>query len=773
MEEKTSKSVVYILGDGFVAKEIYKKLRDECRVYQVVPKNKKIDYIFYVEGGENPDIKKILELTALNRAKLLLLLPRDKSIDTSSLISDHEESQNLDMRVVRAPKVIFGDPTSKEEKSYIKESINSVLDAMFGGETRGGLFLLPEPPFNDLVKDGETRQSSRHPRSVGGARLKFNFSFRWLIALFLLSFIIPTVLMLVFWLAGSFELILFKNSFFKGQTARARIFAEIALPTIAISQRFHDLLSAELGLIKKEEVVRDFGILIGATADLARGGLYLTNSTITLQKLTNNIFFNKKPDYNYSEDLVRARLELLQTQEELTRAQLALRSTGHTKKLAQEIDGYRNLFSKTMPFLDAAPSILGIDNKKTYLVLLQNNMEIRPTGGFIGSYGLLSFDNGRFLGFEIFDVYSADGQLKGHVEPPLPIRKYLNQPHWFLRDSNWDPSFEVSAQKASWFLEKEVGQKVDGVVAMDVSLVRLIIGAMDNVYLPDYQETITQDNLFERAHFWAHKDFFPGSTSKRDFLSTLATMTFDKLTNDKNISFARLFGSLATGIEEKHLMLAFNDPQIQRLFLLNNMSGSITDNRQEKEGQLNDLLMIIDSNLGVNKVNYFIKRNINKAINIGEYGDVSSLLKITYTNQSPTEDYKNYLRIITPIGTKIGEVKFDGNQLKEVDIEESGDQNIFGFLVNIPAQSQKKIEVRYELQNLMPIVKGLNKYSLRVLKQPGTDKDPLTISIAYPSFFDVQKENQGEGKIFYDSQRLSIASDLSRDREFEVNFLAK
>ena len=81
---------------------------------------------------------------------------------------------------------------------------------------------------------------------------------------------------------------------------------------------------------------------------------------------------------------------------------------------------------------------------KIYLLLLQNNMELRPTGGFIGSVGLLDLQDGKMNNLDILDVYTIDGQLKGHVDPPDPIRKYFNQPNWFLRDSNFDPDFANS-----------------------------------------------------------------------------------------------------------------------------------------------------------------------------------------------------------------------------------------------------------------------------------------------------------------------------------------
>ena len=65
-------------------------------------------------------------------------------------------------------------------------------------------------------------------------------------------------------------------------------------------------------------------------------------------------------------------------------------------------------------------------------------------------------------------MYALDGQLKGHVDPPAPMRDLLGQEHWYLRDSNWDPDFKESAARAAWFYEKEGGVPVDGVIAINV-----------------------------------------------------------------------------------------------------------------------------------------------------------------------------------------------------------------------------------------------------------------------------------------------------------------
>lgn len=774
MVKRERKPLVCVLGEGILGEKISKSLRGKCRVEKEIPQNKKTDYIFYLAKGETQKTRELLDLAVLDGAKFLYLAPQTQVGGAVELVFEYVKRFNLDARVVKASPIVFKNSANQNEIAYFDDCLEKILEAMFGGQTRGGLFLLKEPPFADF--GGETQKEEKE-KTTNPPQKK---SFKKFILFFTLLLILPPFLTIFFAGLGVSQLLLFQKSFLKGEFNRAVIFTKIATPSFAISQKTLDLFTLELALIKKQQEAQDLKILLEAAKEIARGGSHLANG-VGLLKGSLGIFSTNKSileEPSFSE----AKLEFTWAQEKFINTQLSL-SRGSLnnlpifsqklKKLEKDVHKYRNLLDKATLFLDTAPQILGVNGRKNYLVLLQNNMELRPTGGFIGSYGLLSFEKGKFLGFELFDVYSADGQLKGHVEPPMPIKKYLGEPHWFLRDSNWDPDFVNSAAQASWFLDKEIGQKVDGVMAMDVSLVALILAAIGGVNLPDYQETITKDNLFERAHFYAQENFFPGSRQKADFLEALARAIIDKLASDKNIPWAAVFNSLVSGIEEKHLLFVFNDPGVHNLFSLNNLTGAIVLEGQEKEGILNDFLMIVEANLGVNKVNYFVKRNVSLSININESGEVAETLKITYTNQSSKEEYKNYLRIITPKGTRIKKVELDREEIREVDGEETQDRNIFGFLVKVGSRSQKTVLATYELEGLMPIAKGLDTYNLRVLKQPGTLEDPLTITVNYPTFFTLQEVISPEGRVISRPQTVSIISDLSQDREFEIKFLNK
>src|SRR3989344_1662095 len=144
----------------------------------------------------------------------------------------------------------------------------------------------------------------------------------------------------------------------------------------------------------------------------------------------------------------------------------------------------RKKISKINTLLPGLGKIIGIGEQRVYLILLQNDTELRPTGGFIQTVGLLTLKNGQIIDLKTFDTYSLDGQLKGYVEPPSDLKKYLGESGWYLRDSNWDPDFSLSAQRAEWFLEKEIGRKVDGVISINTTSLKHFIGILGPLSYP-------------------------------------------------------------------------------------------------------------------------------------------------------------------------------------------------------------------------------------------------------------------------------------------------
>ncbi|MBI3887467.1 DUF4012 domain-containing protein, partial [Candidatus Microgenomates bacterium] len=191
-------------------------------------------------------------------------------------------------------------------------------------------------------------------------------------------------------------------------------------------------------------------------------------------------------------------------------------------KYILEIPSIRQMLTKVDEVLVVLPEIFPKTGKRTYLLVFQNSAELRPSGGFIGSYGLLNIDNGKLSSWEIQDVYTADGQLKGYVPPPDELLHFFNQQSWYLRDSNWSPDFPLTAKRIIWFFEKETGQQVDGVIAVNLGAAQKIIKAIGPLNLTDLNQTVSGEDFFQKAEYSSEINFFAGSTQKKDFLGSTA-----------------------------------------------------------------------------------------------------------------------------------------------------------------------------------------------------------------------------------------------------------
>jgi len=326
--------------------------------------------------------------------------------------------------------------------------------------------------------------------------------------------------------------------------------------------------------------------------------------------------------------------------------------------------------------------LTGVNGRKTYLVLLQNNSELRPTGGFIGSFALVSFEGGRLIDVNVMDVYSADGQLKGHVEPPEAIKKYLGEANWYLRDSNWDGDFETSARRAEWFLEKEIDRSVDGVIGVDLALAELVLKVTGEVYLEDFDQRIDHKNIYERVQYEVESDFFPGSRKKENVLTALAREILNGVTE---VTGERKVVELGRGIVElaegRSIQIYLHDELAQVVFDRLGWDGDISISSCGEQCFVN-YGGLLEANVGVNKANYFVERKLSTTSYIGE-AKIDNYLNLHLENKSPEGSelfgrYKAYLRVIAPKGAI-----FEKTDEQEIEVVEYADRTEGGVLVEV------------------------------------------------------------------------------------------
>jgi len=452
------------------------------------------------------------------------------------------------------------------------------------------------------------------------------------------------------------------------------------------------------------------------------------------------------------------------------------------------MDGSINLVEET---IDTWSSLLGFEGKKTYLVLFQNNMELRPGGGFIGSYGLLPIENGRPGKLAINDVYDADGRLTQNIQPPYGLARYLGVSHWFLRDSNFDPDFIRDSVQASQFLQKETGQHIDGVIGIDTTFLKDLISVVGPVKLQDYNVMVTPDNFYMLTETNSEKNFFPGSSQKKDFLRSLSNALMDKLAGEKKLPYEKFAQMFVAATAQKDILFAFSDPNVQNAFTVNDLSSSLWDDRQAENNTVLDYFGVVDANVGANKANYYIKRSMSQSTTINDRGGLSETAEVTYQNTStPTSpfggDYKDYVRFLLPANATVESISFDNKPVQitpavtdptiftsagftpppGLEVEQTDEQgkNVVGFFVIVPKGVTRTIAINYNTPDVLADNAVSFAYNLKLFKEPGTANDSYQLSLSYPNDAtvvenDTQLVNVG-GKLIYDGQ-LSEDTDLT------------
>jgi hypothetical protein len=480
----------------------------------------------------------------------------------------------------------------------------------------------------------------------------------------------------------------------------------------------------------------------------------------------------QKETINTRDLIVEIKLDLEKSFNQLSLAESQFKG----KVMVMELSKVRDLILQVRKGVDLLPELIGLGEKKTYLVLFQNNSELRPTGGFIGSYGLLTFDQGRLIDFEVQDVYVADGQLKGHVEPPEDLKKYLGEAGWFLRDSNWDIDFPSSAARAAWFFEKEMGRVVDGVLAVNLFVAQEILSSVGEVELADYEEKIDADNFFERAEYYAEINFFPGSTQKEDFLASVARGLFEKVKESDQKSLMSLIKNLYPALISKDFLVWLDDQNSMRIIQELAWDGSIKaiDNCSKGQGCFSDYLLVSEANVGINKANYFVKRSFSHQVEINDEDVVEATLQLDYRNDSQSEAfpagrYKNYLRLYAPLGTELVSVRIKNaltgeiKEVEEIEKHEEHDKQIFGFLIEVPIQESRSVEITYHLKEKLD--EKISRYLLFLQKQSGIKDEFFSFWFKPPedrqAFSPLTFTSTGDGLLFHPQFNQDLLFEIS------------
>lgn len=318
------------------------------------------------------------------------------------------------------------------------------------------------------------------------------------------------------------------------------------------------------------------------------------------------------------------------------------------KILQSELPKVEEDFQQIYSFLENFEKLVGQDQLKRYLILFQNNTEIRPTGGFLGTFALIDFDRGKIKNFEMpaGGTYSLRSGLSVNVLPPKQL--FVAQLPWQFHDANWFADFPTSAKKLAWFYENSGGSSIDGLIALNFELFPLILEKIGPLEFIDYQKVLTAENfnLEIRKAIEGRKEW----TKPRQFLVDLTPVLIKSILRQESEKIFAIANLIKEGLEKKQIQFYFFEPSVQEFFAVNNLDGRIKET-------LKDYLLVVAINVNGAKTEGVIEQNIFYQTELQIDGSLISTLKIQRKHHGQPEQFivgktdLSYLKVYLPKGS--------------------------------------------------------------------------------------------------------------------------
>lgn len=435
------------------------------------------------------------------------------------------------------------------------------------------------------------------------------------------------------------------------------------------------------------------------------------------------------------------------------------------------LDDATTLVTEAKPILQQAPYLLGVEGERTYLLLFQNDKELRPTGGFLTAYSIMKVNKGKLNNVTSNDIYNLDTKYKPATPAPKPIvdlikGPYIQSQNLRLRDMNFDPDFKKSMDL---FYEESKGvldEDIDGIIAVDTHVLVKILEVIGEIGVPGFgnfsNKIIAECNcpqvIYELESFadiegpiiWdpvTGKIILrpPNSDNRKKIVGPLMNSILANAMGQPKEKIPGLFEAAFESLTEKHVLFYMLDEASQKAVEEFNVAGRIKD-------YAGDYLHISDSNLGGRKSNLYVTQEVNQEINVARDGSIEKTVTITYKNPEKHDGWlnsvlPNWVRVYVPKGATL--VDFSGVEDKEEPYEESG-KTVFAGGFELRPQGVAKVTLTYKLPFKTSDLPGAKQkiYNILVQKQPGTDAPLYSLNLG----------------------RSEIEQFLKTDEEFKLGF---
>lgn len=419
------------------------------------------------------------------------------------------------------------------------------------------------------------------------------------------------------------------------------------------------------------------------------------------------------------------------------------------------INEMSNLFVNAQPLLMNLPSLLGDPTEKRYLVLFQNDKELRSTGGFITAYAQFRMVKGKPILEKADDIYALDAALTKKYPAPREILTFHKGVYNLnIRDSNLSPDFKLSMQQFMEMYNTTSGhEKIDGVIAVDTHVLVEMLKVLGPISVYGREFSAVTDKrcdcpkaVYELEDYSTRPVNYVREARKDIIGVLLQQILHMALGVSPSKYWGNLFQVLIGEINQKHVLAYFMDTTTQKAAEDFNLAGRIMAASESaailkyKEGQGWDYLHINNSNMAGAKSNMFVSSKVTKDTAI-ENGKLTTKLTIDYKNPYQGSDcglesgglclnapLRNWIRIYVPTGSTLIESKGaispkDSTAVNLETYQSLGKTMFEGFLIVNPMGTAK-----LELTYTSPVTVS-GDYKLLIQKQPGTDGDEYSIKV--------------------------------------------
>jgi len=449
----------------------------------------------------------------------------------------------------------------------------------------------------------------------------------------------------------------------------------------------------------------------------------------------------------------------------VARAQIdAARLSPKNQSRLLKVDPYLPLLRDGLEAAIAAPALLGADGPRTYLIMIQNEDELRATGGFISAVAVATISGGEILRFKAEDSYAIDDLTKPYLYAPDPLSRYMAAHIWLLRDANWSPDFPTSALEVETLYVYTRAGPIDGVIAIDQTAVRLLLEAIGPITATNSTDVVTADTLI--TYMRAAYSPPPGQDmpadwwkQRKNFIGELSGSIMAKVKSSSASSLLTLGRAAARALDARHILIQLDDPLMTKVLARRGWDGAV----RVPEG---DYLFVVNSNIGFNKVNAAVKTSLDYRVNLSSLSSPTASLRITHQNP-PTDKqiecrhapdygsgqytdliarcYWDYLRVYVSKDARLidaapRQVPAEWMLLKQsipaqVDtLEQINGTQGYGTLLVVPNGQTVETTFDFALPASAVISNGKTfTYRLYVQKQAGTSAAPFNLTIELPS----------------------------------------